>query len=66
MIKYAYSRGIPVQIIIATNKEKVFSETKFTATWGVELTVQYSRVIHPQQFDSDSKFIRTIQREWDR
>jgi len=48
MLHYAYSRQVPVQIVITANKEAVISEKDMSAHFGQTLVVGYSEVIKPQ------------------
>ena len=48
MLHYAYSRQVPVQIVITANKEAVISEKDMSAHFGQTLVVGYSEVIHPK------------------
>ena len=42
MIKYAYTRKLPVQIVIGANKESILSEKHHTARFGQTAAVGYS------------------------
>lgn len=42
MLHYAFSRKLPVQIIVATNKEAILSEKHSTARWGQTVLAGYS------------------------
>jgi hypothetical protein len=46
MLHYAYSRGLPVQIIITSNKEAVISEKMLSAHFGQTVLVGYAEPIH--------------------
>ena len=48
MMHYAYSRHVPVQIVITSNKEAVISEKDMSAHFGQTLIVGYSDVIDPK------------------
>ena len=48
MLHYAYSRRVPVQIVITANKEAVISEKDMSAHFGQTLVVGYSEVINPE------------------
>lgn len=48
MLHYAYSRQIPVQIVITAGKEAVISEKDMAAHFGQTLLVGYSDVLHPK------------------
>lgn len=57
---------MPVQIILATNKEVCVSEKTLDAHRGVVSTVQYSKVFFPNEFASGNVFVQKIQSTWDR
>ena len=38
LIKYTWSRGLDVQVVIAADKEHVLSQKRFSASWGVEIS----------------------------
>ena len=42
LIKYAYTRKLPVQIVIGANKESILSEKHHTARFGQTAAVGYS------------------------
>ncbi len=48
MLHYAYSRQMPVQIVITAGKEAVISEKDMAAHFGQTLLVGYSEVLHPK------------------
>lgn len=48
MLHYAYSRQMPVQIIITAGKEAVISEKDMSAHFGQTLLVGYSEMLHPK------------------
>lgn len=43
MLRYAYSRSIPVQVVHGYNKESILSEKQFLARFGQTVAVGYSR-----------------------
>jgi hypothetical protein len=45
MLHYAYSRQLPVQIVVTDGKEAVISEKHMSAHFGQTLLVGYSNVI---------------------
>jgi 1-acyl-sn-glycerol-3-phosphate acyltransferase len=45
LIKYAWSRGLDVQVIIASDKEHVLSSHLYSASWGVEILCGYGAVV---------------------
>lgn len=48
MMHYAYSRQMPVQVVMTANKEAVISEKDMSAHFGQTLLVGYSEAIHPK------------------
>jgi hypothetical protein len=45
MLHYAYSRQLPVQIVVTDGKEAVISEKHMSAHFGQTLLVGYSNII---------------------
>ena len=66
MIKYAYSRGHPIQIIIGANKETIISEKKFTARRNQTMAVGFSEVIWPKDYPDFEFFMNKIQETWEK
>lgn len=46
MMHFAYSRQLPVQVVMTANKEAVISEKDLSAHFGQTLLVGYSKTIH--------------------
>ena len=46
MLYFAYSRKLPVQVVMTANKEAVISEKDMSAHFGQTLLVGYSKTIH--------------------
>ncbi|GFR47784.1 hypothetical protein Agub_g9553, partial [Astrephomene gubernaculifera] len=65
MLHYAFSRKIPVQIIITRGKEEVLSEKRMAVRFGRTLVTQFSKVIEPGQFASFDAFFSAVQSTWD-
>ena len=66
LIKYTWSRGLDVQVVIAADKEHVLSQKRFSASWGVEISVGYSEVISAKAYAGDFEaFYEEIKRVWD-
>ncbi|KAL6058867.1 hypothetical protein QOT17_014541 [Balamuthia mandrillaris] len=63
-INYAYDRGLPVQIIIATNKEHIFNERTLTSKHNVRVRVGYSKVLRPENYSSSEVFFSAIESLW--
>lgn len=66
MLHYAYDRQIPVQIVIGSNKESILSEKEFVVGFGQTVTVGYSDVIYPANFENFESFMATVQGTWDK
>lgn len=66
LLKYTWSRKKTVQVIIAADKEQVLSEQIGKASYGVEIPVGYSDVIHSSEYENDFEgFAREVQKTWD-
>mmetsp|Transcript_16631 Transcript_16631/g.49747 ORF Transcript_16631/g.49747 Transcript_16631/m.49747 type:complete len:398 (-) Transcript_16631:469-1662(-) len=64
MLHYAYSRQMPVQIIITAGKEAVISEKDMSAHFGQTLLVGYSEMLHPKDYETPEAFFEAIQKSW--
>eukprot|EP00887_Chlorella_sp_A99_P006361 scaffold3.g6361.t1 len=65
MLKYAFSRRMPVQTIISANKEAVMDEKALSAHFGQTVVVGFSEVIDPADFGSFEDFMAKVQSTWD-
>jgi len=65
MLHYAYSRKLPVQVIISSGKEVVMSEKTRRAAHGATLVVGYSPVVNASAFSDFNAFATEVQRVWD-
>lgn len=66
MLKYTWSRGFDVQVIMAADKEHVLSQKRASASWGVEIPVGFSEVISSKSYAGDFEgFLKEVQRVWD-
>lgn len=65
MLRYAYERKMPVQIIIGSNKEAILSERHCTARLGQTVAVGYSDMIDPSAYGDFEKFMDKVQSLWD-
>ncbi|KAK9849391.1 hypothetical protein WJX84_009763 [Apatococcus fuscideae] len=65
MLHYAFSRKLPMQIIMSSNKEAVLSEKKQSAHFGQKILVGYSDVIQTKDFASFEDMLAALQRAWD-
>ncbi|KAL6766250.1 LPAAT2 [Auxenochlorella protothecoides x Auxenochlorella symbiontica] len=64
MLHYAYSRKLPVQVIIAANKEAVLSEKHSTARFGQTIWAGYSEPMFPEEYETFDKFMDKVQATW--
>jgi len=66
LLKYAHTRALDLQVIIAQDKEHVLSQKRASASWGVEVPVGYSEVVSSKAFAGDFEgFMKEVQRVWD-
>lgn len=65
MLHYAFSRKLPVQIVIGANKEAILSEKQYTTRFHQTVAVGYSEVVHPEEFEGFEEFMAKIQATWD-
>jgi hypothetical protein len=70
LLKYAWSRRLDVQIIIAADKEHVLSQKRYSASFGVEIPVGYSEVVSSKKYSDDFegfflKVVETWDEQWD-
>jgi hypothetical protein len=65
MLKYAYSRKLPVQIIIGGNKESILSERRRTARFYQTVAVGFSEVLKPESYPDFETFMQKVQATWD-
>mmetsp|Transcript_6265 Transcript_6265/g.13539 ORF Transcript_6265/g.13539 Transcript_6265/m.13539 type:complete len:301 (+) Transcript_6265:33-935(+) len=63
-LSIAYSRKIPCQVLISTNKEFVVNEAQMKARSGVTVTFATSGVIDPSKYETEAKFFEVIDQEW--
>ena len=64
IIKLAYKNNIPLQIVITSNKEQIFSQKKLTYNKDVQCKYYASEKISPSEYPSLSKFIESVQEIW--
>jgi hypothetical protein len=65
MLHYAFSRKMPVQIVIGANKEAILSEKHQTAHLGQTVAFGYSEVVRPENYDNFEDFMTQVQASWD-
>eukprot|EP00878_Enallax_costatus_P004214 GHUV01004444.1.p1 GENE.GHUV01004444.1~~GHUV01004444.1.p1 ORF type:complete len:357 (+),score=80.43 GHUV01004444.1:59-1129(+) len=66
MLHYAYSRKMPVQIVMTAHKEHVMDEKRFCSRFGVTCVTSYSDPIYTRDFDSFEAFFAALQAAWDK
>lgn len=66
MLKYAYTRKLPVQIVIGGNKESILSEKHRTARFHQTVAVGFSEVLQPEQYPDFEIFMQKVQQTWDK
>ncbi|KAL4523123.1 hypothetical protein Ndes2526B_g07934 [Nannochloris sp. 'desiccata'] len=66
MLKYAYTRKLPVQIVIGGNKESILSERHRTARFHQTVAVGFSEVLKPEEYDDFEIFMQKVQATWDK
>jgi len=64
MLKYAFTRKLPVQIVIGGNKESILSEKQRTARFHQTVAVGFSEVLQPQQYPDFETFMKKVQKTW--
>jgi hypothetical protein len=65
MLVFAYSRKVPVQLVITANKERVLgSEKRPTAHWGQRVWTAYSPVIRAEDHASFDDYWAHVQKVW--
>lgn len=65
LIKLAYENNIPLQVVITSNKEKIFSQKKLEYNKNIKCTYYASEKIKPSEYKSLDKFIKGVQEIWD-
>ena len=65
MLHYAFSRKLPVQVVIGANKEAILSESHRTARLYQTVAVGFSDVIRPSDFADVGDFMSKVQATWD-
>ncbi|KAL4423603.1 hypothetical protein ABPG77_004643 [Micractinium sp. CCAP 211/92] len=65
MLRYAFTRKLPVQVIITAGKEEVLNERRRWVHLGRTLTTGCSEVLDSSQFDDFEEFACAVQRLWD-
>lgn len=66
MLHYAYSRKMPVQVVMSAHKEEALDEKRYHFRFGSTCVTGFSTVIHTSSFDSFDAFFTHLQGEWDK
>ena len=64
-LKVAHTLGVPVQVVITTEKEKIFNEKAGSVALGVRCVVSVSPALKPKDFASLEDFIAAVQAAWE-
>eukprot|EP00884_Botryococcus_braunii_P004043 jgi/Botrbrau1/1363/Bobra.0063s0072.1 len=64
MVRYAYSRKLPVQIVMGANKEAVVAEKYCSAHFGQKVLIAYSDVIFSDQYPTWESFKKKVADVW--
>lgn len=65
MLRYAFSRKLPVQVVITAGKEEVLNERRRWVHLGRTLATGCSEVLDSSQFDDFEEFVGAVQKLWD-
>lgn len=65
MLRYAFSRRLPVQVVITAHKEEVLSERARSVHFGRTLVTGCSEVLESSSFEDFDAFMDPVQRLWD-
>lgn len=65
MLRYAYDRRMPVQIVMSSNKEAVLSEKSARVSFGATVVTSYSPVLQPSDHETFDSFVAAVQSAWD-
>lgn len=64
VLKICYENNMPIQIMIASNKEKIFNEKTGEIGWGLTSHFYISKVILPKNFSEYSMFYEAFEQQW--
>ncbi len=65
LLKSIYEhQELPVQLMISSNKEKVFNEKKISVSIGETICTKLSEPIHPKSYETFELFLDKIHNEW--
>ena len=60
LLKYAFSRKIPMQVVICKGCDDIFNEKKMLVRKGRVLTYSFEEVFDPGLYENEGKFIEDI------
>lgn len=67
MIRYAYERGVKVQIVISFGNEQIINESQFTVNFdGVNVVSHIGEVIDPKDFKTNEDFYNEVSKVFER
>ena len=64
MLHYAFSRKLPVQLVISSGKERVISEKTMSAHFDAVVNTGFSPVIHSADFADFDAFFEHVCSTW--
>ena len=64
MMRVAYRRLLPVQIIHLSNKQNILAEKSFSSKFGLTSEIVYGPVIDPADVKDEETFINLIKNAW--
>jgi hypothetical protein len=64
MIRQSYRNNIPIQIVITTNKEKIWCLQTLEANSNVECLIYVSNIIYPKDSNNIDEWCKLILNEW--
>jgi 1-acyl-sn-glycerol-3-phosphate acyltransferase len=66
MLKYAYSRNFPCQVVMTKGKELVMSEKRFSVGFNPELALGFSELINTKDFEDFDSFFAKVGEVWEK
>lgn len=65
MLRYAFTRKLPVQVVVTAYKEEILNERRMWTHFGRTLVTGCSEVLESSRFDDFEEFAAAVQRLWD-
>ena len=65
MLKYAYTRNFPCQVVMTKGKELVMSEKQMSVGFNPQLPLGFSELINTKDFDDFDSFFARIEQVWE-